>query len=218
MLKQTFISSLLPAILVILSCGLAQATLTRNFKIFTTDGAYYNNSQVNLYVDIFDSGGQAVFEFHNESLIATSIEGIYFDDGSLLELDHIVNFVIDLGNKIGTQFSKGASPPDLPAGNTLTPSFVTTEGLLADSDPPPSKWGINPGEKLQLVFNLKSGKSLDNVAEELTNSNLRIGIHVIAFPDGSSNSAITTPEPATVALLGLGALSLLRSSRRRREP
>ena len=210
MLKKTFILGLLPAILVALSCGLAQATLTQNFKIFTTDGAYYNDSRVNLYVDIFDSGGQAVFEFHNESLIATSIEGIYFDDGSLLELDHIVNFVIDLGNKIGTQFSKGASPPDLPAGNTLTPSFETTEGLLADSDPPPSKWGINPGEMLQLFFNLKFNKSLDNVAAELANGDLRIGIHVIAFPDGSSNSAINIPEPATICLLGLGVLGLLK--------
>ncbi|MCX5634698.1 MAG: PEP-CTERM sorting domain-containing protein [Planctomycetota bacterium] len=200
-------------VLLLTSVSTSQATLTQSFKIFTTDGTYYNDSRVNLYVDIFDSGGQAVFEFHNESLIATSIEGVYFEDGSLLELDHIVNFVIDLGDKIGTKFSQGASPPNLSAGNTLLPSFKTTEGFLADSDPPTSKWGINPGEKLQLVFNLKSNKSLDNVAEELADGSLRIGMHVIAFPDGSSNSAINIPEPATICLLGLGVLGLLKKRR-----
>ena len=38
------------------------------------------------------------------------------------------------------------------------------------------------------------------------------------YPGVGSSFTVTIPEPTTVCLLGLGALSLLRSSRRRREP
>ncbi|MHC4126371.1 MAG: PEP-CTERM sorting domain-containing protein [Planctomycetota bacterium] len=35
-------------------------------------------------------------------------------------------------------------------------------------------------------------------------------MHLIAFADDSSEGAVTTPEPATLCILGLGGLVLIR--------
>ncbi len=82
-------------------------------------------------------------------------------------------------------------------------------GFLASSDPPPSTNGIDPGEEVAIIFDLIGGKTFENVIAELDDRTVRIGIHVIDLPDGSSEGA-TTPEPATLGLLVLGALLALK--------
>ncbi|MFH1371643.1 MAG: PEP-CTERM sorting domain-containing protein, partial [Planctomycetota bacterium] len=62
-------------------------------------------------------------------------------------------------------------------------------------------------------FDLINGGTLEDVIDELNNGTLRVGIHIIGLPDGSSESAILVPEPATMCLLGLGALGLLKKRR-----
>jgi hypothetical protein len=172
-------------------------------SIFTENGNYSNNAGFNVYANVFESAGKAVFEFHNESNFACSVESVYFDSGSLLEISSITN-------SNGVSFSQWATPHNLPAGQNLTPTFETTEGFSADSDSPVSKMGINPGEKLQVTFSLQPGKTFAEITQELQNGDLRIGMHVIAFPDGSSESAVTIPEPATLTILGIGGLLFKR--------
>jgi hypothetical protein len=64
-------------------------------------------------------------------------------------------------------------------------------------------------EWVAIVFDLIGGSSVSEVVEGLEDGILRIGVHVIAFPDGSSEAAVTTPEPATLGLMLMGSLMLL---------
>jgi hypothetical protein len=51
------------------------------------------------------------------------------------------------------------------------------------------------------------------VVDELNRGELRIGVHVIALPDGSSESAVTIPEASTFILFALGGAGLLARRR-----
>jgi hypothetical protein len=81
------------------------------------------------------------------------------------------------------------------------------------SEAPRPHSGINPGEWTAISFDLINGGSFQSVIEGLNTGVLRIGAHIIALPDGSSEGAIAVPEPATIALLGISALVLLRRRR-----
>ena len=188
----------------------AQAAIileTYDLEVFTDNGDYNDDPRLDLKVEFYDNeDGRVLFKFLNDSTIASSIEGIYFDDGSLLGISSIENGP-------GTAFSQGASPPNLPAGNELLPPFVTSQGFLADSDSPVPANGVNAtpdpldeDEWVAITFDLINGATPNDVYTELeTGLLLRIGVHVIALPDGSSEAAVNTPEPATLALLTIGA-------------
>ena len=76
--------------------------------------------------------------------------------------------------------------------------------------------GVDPGETLGVVFNLNGGGTFADILAELTNGDLRIGIHAQAFVGGGSESFVNfpIPEPGTALLLGLGLAGL--SARQRR--
>ena len=181
-------------------------------EIFTNNGAYYNSPDLDMYVVVSNGLGMVDFTFYNESLISSSVAGIYFDDGSLLGIDTITNGP-------GTSFSKSATPSDLPGGAKMDPPFVTTDEFSIDGDPPESHNGVNPvelGNPLEWVrvsFELINGGTLSSVVDELNNGELRIGVHVIALPDGSSESAVTIPEASTFILFALGGAGLLARRR-----
>jgi len=61
-------------------------------------------------------------------------------------------------------------------------------------------------------FNLTVGATLVDVLDELDSGVIRIAAHVIALPDGSSETVVT-PEPSTLLLTGLALVFL--SARRR---
>ena len=185
----------------------------------TTDCSIGENQ---LSIEINDIGNNQVeFIFLNTGLEDSSIEGVYFDDGSLLGISYLIDKDDGVGGLAGVDFTGGsASPPKLPGDNIANPKFIVTSGFLADSDPPTSKNGVNPNEWLGVVFDLQAGREFEDVLTELGNGDLRIGMHVIAFESGGSesfvNNAFTVPLPAPVMLFASGILLILRMSKHRK--
>jgi hypothetical protein len=146
--------------------------------------------EAQMSVDVSDlGGGQVSFLFSNAGPNASSITDIYFDDGTLLG-------IASVNSGPGTDFAQGASPPNLPGGESISPPFETTTGFLADSEPPVQPNGANPGEWVEIVFDLAGGGTFADVLAELTNGDLRIGIRVQGYAGGGSESLVNVPLPA----------------------
>ncbi|MCK4850909.1 MAG: PEP-CTERM sorting domain-containing protein [Phycisphaerae bacterium] len=215
---------LLFGLAIVLPAENSQASLihmdTFYLNIFTDNGDYADDPAVSLFVEVFryDNDDELVyFEFHNDSDdVESSIARIYFDDDLGL-----LSGPPDIVNGPGTIFSLEGSPPNLPAGNDLSPPFQKPPDFMATADEPPPTNGVNPStapdpdEWVAIIFDLVGGHSVSEVVEGLEDGSLRIGVHVIAFPDGSSESA-SAPEPATMGLMLMGGLMLLLGRGKRR--
>ena len=96
----------------------------------------------------------------------------------------------------------------------MDPQFVADREFTIGSQNPPPWKGVNnlqdPREWVTIQFELINGGDLAGVLAELNTGILRVGMHVIDVAGVYSESAILIPEPATVLLLGLGALVSLR--------
>lgn len=184
-----------------------QAGAIYPFEIFTTNSPYYDDPRVDLSVsvEVSEDTSTVNFTFHNDSLINSSISRIYFDDGALSGIMQIIEGT-------GTEFVVAAHPNELPFADLLVPTFETTDELYATSVPPLPDNGINPGESLQINFSLIDGADFTDIIGHLNSGALRIGLHIVGWPEHieACESAVNVPEPATVVMLGLGALVLLR--------
>lgn len=175
--------------------------------------------EAQLSVDVVDlGGGQVLFDFTNAGPGSSSITDVYFDDGTLLGIAGLIDMDDDALGSYGhpdVDFSEGASPPNLPGGNTI--GFQVTAGFLADSDPPVAPNGVNPGEMLGIVFDLQAGLAFSDVIDDLASGALRIGIHVQDFAGGGSEGFVNlpVPEPGTALLFGLGLAGLAAVPRRK---
>lgn len=161
-----------------------------------------------LSVNVTDAGGSQVsFQFLNNVGIASSVTQIYFDNGAGAYLTALA-----LGTQTGVDFSIGGSPPNLPAGNTV--SF--SADYLATADAPVAPSGINSAtDSLQIL-----GSGLfANVIAGLTSGDLRIGLHVQAIGQGGGSdsyvtggtpSAVPVPMSAWLFASGLGMLAIAR--------
>ena len=176
-----------------------KANFVSPLTIFNNEG-YSDNPNLNLYVEVVPLGPMIDFEFHNESLIDSCIAEIYFDDNSMLSPEGIYA-------DLSMSFSMLATPHNLPAAQELDTPFEADFSVNADPAGPHN--GINPTESLTLRCNLINNATAGNVTDALSSGLLRIGVHVIGLPDGSSGSAVT-PEPATILLLGFGVVMLKR--------
>jgi len=197
-MKRYFSILLLLFTLLLLTQIPAQAIL---YKFYGIKG---NESDIaigesQLFVDVTPSdSNQVLFTFSNIGSEASSITDVYFDDNLLLSnLSWIDN------SDPGVSFSEGAKPKNLPGGRP----FHFNADFSADSDPPVSKKGVNPGESLGMLFNLRPNKDFEQVLTGLNSQDFRIGMHVQAFNSGRSASFINKfapaiPEPASFVLFG----------------
>ncbi len=184
-----------------------------------------------LSVDVTAYGtNQILFTFINTGTVACSITDVYFDNGNPPETLSWLAGLIDrdegTGGSTGVDFSRYADPTNLPGAVNANPDFVTTLFFSADSDSKPGGIlanGVNPGEKLGVIFNLLSGETFDSVVAAMTSGDLRIGIHVQGFANGGSESFIginppgnsMVPEPGTISLITMGLISLVSTRKRR---
>ncbi len=188
--------------------------LTKNSA---TDAAI---GEAQLAVEVTSTGpGRAFFEFRNVGGNASSITDIYWQGGSLLALNCLIDSDDGDGGHVGVDFSPGASPGNLPGGNEAWPKFKADKGFLTDSDPPARPNGVDAGEWLSVCYTLTDGTSYEDVIAELTNGTMRIGMHVQGFDSGGSESFISipigghAPEPASAGILAMAGIWLLRRRR-----
>jgi hypothetical protein len=101
----------------------------------------------------------------------------------------------------GVSFASGGSPPVLPGGNK---AFEVAG--FASALPPPPQAGIGPGETGRFTLMLYGGASFEDLVTDL-----RVGVHVIAFDSGGSESFLTQPipEPSTGGLVGVALILIL---------
>jgi len=195
------------ALVVLLPVAIARAVIYP-FDVFTANGDYNDSPAIDVYMDVTNGAGQVDFTFYNISSIQSSLARIYFDNGSLLGISY-------LENGPGTVFSEVyPGPGNLPGGEMI--GFYADKEFSIGSESPPPENGVNPpppDEWVKITFTLVESGTLGGVIEELNTGELRVGVHIIDLPDGSSESAINIPEPTTLVLLGLGALVLLKKMR-----
>lgn len=204
------IKSLLLAALLPLA---ALAGSSFNFNVFTDNGNYNNavNDAYYLRIDQTDNGYMNFNIMNNSYNVYSVISAIYIEDlnGSIYNLSIQPNGDVE--------FTIDDRPSEFPSGQNLLPPFESTASIRAN--PPPALNGIEPGEQLNLTFLYNEG--YNDLVEDVENGDVRVGIHVIAFPDESSESAVihVVPEPQTMLLFALGICGLLlwRKSRIKNE-
>lgn len=148
---------------------------------------------------------KVLFVFRNNVGLASSISEIYFADGTLLSQHGIHNSLSGY-----TAYTAGASPGNLPNGSSV--GFYATTAFSADAVGNPSK-GINASNDLAgLSYTLQSGQTYSDTIASLADGRLRIGLHLRAigqfsesFVNGGNGRV---PEPASLAVWGLGILGL----------
>lgn len=208
-----------------------------------TNNAGNPNIASQLQVDVrnYDYGGnsllsnQVAIVVHNlAGGLASSIARVYFEDGTLVGIASIHQFTGGSGH---TDFEENSSPSDLPGGNSLNPQFDSTREFNIGANSPPPVNGVNPGEWVEVVFNLKGTYVFSDVLDAIdrgfakTNGEsnygmptLRIGMHIISIDGGNSDSylmenpqLIPLPAPLALAMVGLAGVVVI-STRRRLPP
>jgi len=191
-------------VLLFFACPL-QAALVYQLGTFTDNGLYSDSSELKLFVEVSRGTEDYLidFTFHNQSRMDSSIAGIYFDSALPMAL-------VEITAGPGTSFSQFAVPKNLPAGRDVKPAFLTNAGLSFDSDPAVPHNGIKPGQWLTIGLAVADDGTFEDVIDSLNRGTVRIGTHIIALPDNSSESAINVPEPLTFSLIAIGAVVLLK--------
>ena len=176
-----------------------------------------------------------LFTFENDvdSGFAADVHEIYFDDSSFNsskqvladEIKEIFDSLVIMGNPNSgsTAYEIGATPANLPGGkrislqggDTIDPIFYDEEfkaTAALDSQGKGKDYLDGSNDILGVQFLTLSDGGFDAVVGALQSGNLRLGLHVGGIGTGRESDSFvsrrvsTTPEPASMALMGLGSL------------
>ena len=190
---------------------------TREYGFYSITNNRFDDAQTGqqqLSVQVSDHGsmtedGHTVkrvgFRFNNTGPDDSVITEIYFQGGSLLE------YVL-MNESDGVNFDEAGvgdiSSHNLPGGKSMTPQFIADAAFSIEPLAPEPFHGVGPGQWVEVVYALQPASTLMDIINQLDNAEMRIGIHVQGFAGGGSESFVNVPQPATMALLGLGGLVL----------
>jgi hypothetical protein len=198
------------------------AAVTYDFYYMTDRDFIGSNAGVaqnQFFVDVEPFGlGQVAFTFRNEGPQDSSINEIYFYDGSLFGIAGLWDADDAVGGLFGdsgVNFSQGVNPQNLPRIEDLK----LTAGFVESSSPNPfiEHKGIDYGEWLGIVFDLRPGMTCQNVIDELALGKIVISLHVQGFGYGGSgdlsgggdtyiNNSRPIPAPGAILLGGIGVV------------
>ena len=198
------------------SVGLPGAAAATSFECITGNSAAdCAAGETQLSLTVSDAGdGQVLFTLTNEGPDAMTVANLYVDDASA-----ILDGIASIDGSSGVHFSQGGSPPVLPGGNGPTYDFEPSFRVRADNPAP--KHGVSPGESLAILFDLAGMATFADLLAAMadgdtTDASLRVGLHVISFESGGSESfiAVPVPEPGTALLVAAGLLGMALQRRR----
>jgi len=175
------------------------------------------NIEAQLHCVVSEVSSSTVsFKFTNLVGVSSSVSEIYFDDGPFLQVAPTLF-------QFGTNFTGGgASPSNLPGGNTLSPPFNATQIFSADAVGNPSNGISTATDWLDMHFTLVSGTNFGDVVDALTTGALRIGLHVRAIGPGEESDSfvnvptvVPLPPSAWAGLACMAGIGTVRVIRRR---
>jgi hypothetical protein len=172
-----------------------------------------------LTMDVTESSGKALFKLSNSGSISSTITAVYFYDGSLLALSTIQDKDDMINGQLGLATVDFST--DLPLSPDSLPQYpAALFGADRDAAGGVSN-GIDTGEWLSFLFDLKPGKTFADLLADLDAGTVYMGLHVqrIGGEQGGSDWFVSGPPTeivpeggATLVLCGtaLFAMGLLR--------
>jgi hypothetical protein len=214
-------------------CGLvspAAAIETYSFDCITSNdptGASGAAGERALFVDVSPTGddSQVLFTFRNEGTTGPYdsfyIDGVYFYDGVLLKISSLIDADDGSDGDPNVDFSGGTNPDHLPGFDLDTYKLVTGYTLdvndAADSDPSRTVGGVQPGEWLGVVFELRGNAVYADVINGLNDGTILIGLKVQGFGPYSegfvNGEPLPVPGAVVLSAIGIAGIAWLRGRR-----
>jgi hypothetical protein len=189
---------LLPAFVVLVFSAVSASATTVGFTPVkcTKSASECSTLGSQLSVEVVPSTpGKVSFILHNtgsESLTATSI---FFDDNAGVLAD-----LFDVTDPAGVDFAEADKPKNLKSGKKI--GFEAD--FTASAAKPSKDNGVNPGETVQINFQLAGSHTLADVEAALESGELLVGVNA---KQGFVTAEGAVPEPAVGMLLALGGFA-----------